>query len=441
MKIGYGKLGRSMPLTLEKCGNLGGDVEMVAVIKQLAELHPDDDFYLLGRNSGEDPQLVGLPANVVNPWVTWGPRLREVMRETGLNKGLPDVASHQQLQRITDSLTGPLFREMDAHIWWVGQHGTSNTPLPSITGEPRLTKPHDWSAHYCGYVLRGINSWQEAYHYHEHGYRREPVWLNADPRNRHKMRDLKYPLMHPVLTQFNFDNNLKHEQYDGTPLVESVVHNVYSGLEVNGLAPGTPFGKLIEDAGFNHQWSMRDHFGLFINEARKIGVAAPKQRLTALRDWVLPLEPAFIHGTWSEGSQQELGRVITPAPWKEYIPKLQSVRCTLTTPSSGSGWATTKPWEAFAAGTVCFFHPRYDTQGNILEHASDAMQEWLPVTSPRQLRDKVEYLQGHPEFWGRLVHEQRTHFDNEMTDPQWRALVETRVWGQVSPTKAIVRGR
>jgi hypothetical protein len=64
VRIGYAKLGRSMPLTLDRCGNLGGDVEMVAVVKELALRHPEDDFFLTGRNTGERPADVGLPGNV-----------------------------------------------------------------------------------------------------------------------------------------------------------------------------------------------------------------------------------------------------------------------------------------------------------------------------------------------------------------------------------------
>ena len=49
-----------MPLTLEKCGNLGGDVEMIPVIKELALRNPNDEFYLVGRNSGENPMWKGV---------------------------------------------------------------------------------------------------------------------------------------------------------------------------------------------------------------------------------------------------------------------------------------------------------------------------------------------------------------------------------------------
>src|SRR5262245_33543076 len=106
--IGYGKLGRSMPLTLEKCKTLGGDVEMVAVVKVLAERHPNCTFHLLGRNSGEDPRDVGLPANVINPAATWGKELRRFLNNSGL-KGNLSREEHLRLRDFWDKLTAQTF--------------------------------------------------------------------------------------------------------------------------------------------------------------------------------------------------------------------------------------------------------------------------------------------------------------------------------------------
>lgn len=423
MKIGYGKLGRSMPLTLAKCGNLGGDVEMVAVVKQLAERHPDDQFHLLGRNSGEHPSKVGLPSNVHNPWITWAPLLRNALNAAGLNHPNLAIEEHLIVRDIFDELTRHAFVDMDAHLWWVGQHGTSNSPIPKVEDPTVLTKPHDWSSYYGGYVLRGINAWRAADPAAGGPVFREEVWLNADPRNRHKMRDLKYPLQHPILTQYNFSHPLKHEQYDGSVPVTANVNNVYARLEVNGLAPGTPFGSLLS---FDDNWAGRRPFGLFINEARR-DVVEMRARRTVMKNWVLPLNPAFIHGTWSPASKAELDINPEPAPWDKYVSTLQSVRSTFTTPSSGSGWATAKPWEAFAAGTVCFFHPAYDTQDNIL---SDVpwLRDWLRVGSPNDLRYRIERVDKDQSLWHELITAQRAVFDAEMANPRWLNMVEERIW-------------
>lgn len=444
-----------MPLTLSRCKNLGGDVEMAAVVKTLAERNPQHTFVLIGRNDGSVPTDVGLPSNVENPWIEWGPRVLHKKNALGLNHSNLSVTEQQMISTLHDELVLPTILDLDGIVLWAGQHGTTNIPLPSVRNSDVLTKPYDFSAHYCSFMLRGINLWREVDPLH-----REEVWLNADPRNYLKMRDLKWPLRHPVLAQRNYTHSIKHERYGDSSgfnewycprrapskdaigpwnvdvatsgmhtseVWKSTVSVIYSRLEVNGLVPGSPFGDLIS---YNSCWDRPGKFGLFINEARRY-VNTTVSRLTALRDWVLPLEPDWIHGTWSDKSQEELGRTITPAPWEDYYPRLHSVRCTLTTPSSGSGWATTKPWEAFAAGTVCFFHPLYDDQDNILCDAPSELREWIRVKTPTELRQRVNHLSSPAgkNDWEHLVMLQRAHFDKAISELTYARHIETRLFG------------
>lgn len=439
-----------MPLTLEKCGNLGGDVEMVAVVKELALRHPEDTFVLIGRNSGECPEDVGLPRNVTNPWNDWSShrpgqswknQLNDAVARDGDIKGQTLTPARQlRLAKIFDEITFPLFERLDGMVMWVGQHGTSNTPIPKVSDPTTLTKPQDWCAWYSGFMLRGINHWRDTRGPWEY----EEICLNADARNRHKMRDLKWPLRHPILAQFNSSKPLKHERYGvdcsptgygiakwdhyatdiGQNTWQSTVYDTYARLEINGLRPGTPFGDLIS---FNNDWNRPGHFGLFINEARAIGIRPELQRKTIIESWVLPLNPLFIHGTWSSEPYKSLWK---PAPWDQYYPSLHSVRTTLTTPSSGSGWATAKPWEAFAAGTVCFFHPAYDTQDNILKDADPNLWNWLRIRTPEDLQVRVQHLNSEAgkSEWEWLVQKQREHFDKALQDLTYMKMIEERIW-------------
>jgi len=416
---------------------------MVAVVKELALRHPDDEFYLIGRNTGERPEDVGLPPNVINPWTEWAPKLLEMKRAVGLNKSNLTVEEHKGVEALFDQVTLPLIVQMDHIILWAGQHGTTNMPIPGVKDHKVLTKPHDWCAHYCAFLLNAVNHWRDA-----DPENREEIWLNSDPRNRLKMRDLKWPLQHPVLTQFNFTNNLKHERY-GDPqspdepwkslgvteslypgenhgIWHSTVNNEYVRLEINGLMPGTPFGDLIS---YNNEWDGRGKFGLFINETRKY-VSEATARLNVLKKWILPLEPNWIHGTWSKESLSELNMNIAPAPWEMYFPRLHSVRCTATTPASGTGWATAKPWEAFAAGTVCFFIPGYDTQNNILRDAPQELQDWLRVSSPQELELRVAHLntQAGRDDWLAIVEAQRRHFDQAVKEARFIRAIEKRIF-------------
>lgn len=455
MKIGYGKVGRTMNLDLSKCGAVGGDHEPIAVLIQLAQAHPDDTFWILGRNSGEDPSTLRYPPNVRNAWreFDWKQQINTMMALSDVftkKSGGLTIEEQVALMAIYDQTTTPVFTDMDAHIWWVGQHGSTNMPIPRIENRNELTKPQDWCAYYAAFIFRGLNAWRDKDPFH-----REEVYLNADPRNRHKMRDLKWPLQHPVLTQYTFSNRLKHERYGDpgtdweefsalcdvgldapdmrTKVWNGEVKNEYSRLEMCSLVPGTPSGDIV---AFDEEWTGRASFGLFINEARANGIPTYMTRRQIMHDWVMPQSPTFIRGEWTEASNRELQRVwnipqirpLMPADWDQYYPLLHSVRSTFTTPSSGSGWATTKPWEAFAAGTVCFFHPAYDIQDNILGDAPQELRDWLRVRSPNELAHHISYMNINPDFWSRLVHMQRDHFDRAVAEQKYLRMIENRVW-------------
>jgi hypothetical protein len=434
----YAKIGRSCPLTIEKCSSLGGDIEFVSTLKLLAKRHPEDLFVIIGRNSGEEPTSVGLPENVVNPWYHMGDMLKTQLKNEGLRYPNLSVVDQLRIAEIIDSHTMRYFNSADEVIMWAGQHGTTSTPIPTVKDRSALTKPQDSSALYGGFLLRGINNWRN-----QDPHKREEIWLNADTRNYLKMRDLAWPLRHPVLCQYDYQNNIKHEhggtsefvslswrqlgvESAGPGVWSAKVRNEYARLEINAMMPGTPFGDRLT---YNDIWAGRGKFGIIVNETRVIGVREADGRKAAIRDWVLPFEPDFIHGTWSKASCDELSINPTPIGYDDYITKLQSVHCTITTPASGSGWATAKPWEAFAAGTVCFFHPKYDDQNHILKDAPPWLQKFLRVTSVADMRQKMHEMETSPLSWHNIVTAQREHFVRAVKNPLFIRKIEERIYG------------
>jgi len=443
-RIGYAKLGRSMPLRLENCGSLGGDTEMVPTLKLLAERHPDVDFVLIGRNSGEHRADVGLPDNVVNPWTSWAPEVRRRINERGLNYQNLTIEDHLKLRDLLDAVTGDTIADLDGIVMWLGQHGTTNSPLLSIKDRSKLTKPYDWANLYGSYLLRGINRWRDA-----DPIAREEVLLNADARNYVKYRDGKWPWRHPVLAQYNQWNNVKHER-GGDPNHEAfkrfatdedlkVAENmgwiehgnvwtaksrsIYARLEVSSLVPGTPFGDTVK---FSDDFNRPYNFGVVVNETRR-QVNPAKARVNVLKKWVLPLDPDFVYGHWSADSIGVLGRRIDPIPIAEYPRLLHRVRATITLPASGSGWATAKPWEAFAAGVVCFFHPDYDDQNHVLGDAPAELRDFLRVRTPQELQRRLATATRDEETWRWVVNLQRAHFERAVEELRYLKLIEERL--------------
>jgi hypothetical protein len=412
--VGYGKLCRSWSLSPGSGTTGNGDIEVQNVLHRLATRHPDVEFRIVGRNSGESPQSVGYPANVTNPWARGG-RIMETVRAR--EKGRPCPLTPETIMGMCDDLEQislPAFIGLDQMVYWAGHHGTSNSPLPpKRTAAGDLTRPYDNFVLYGSYMLRNLNSWRDI-----DPMNRREIWLCADARNYLKARDIKWPLIDPILGQRKQERETRYYRY-GDPRRPSDFG--YRGIEEDGVnwVGKVPYEYSAIELGttsapaaipLNRDWGPRYDFGILLNENRK---DVKNSRLDVLMEWVLPLWPTCeIFGKWADESKAKMGRPdIRQCPY-EFVNVIHNRwRCTLTTPASGSGWATAKPWECFAAGTVCFFHPKYDDQNNILSDAPKELQDWLRVESPEQLKKRVDYLGQNESAWHWIIDAQRAHFE------------------------------
>ena len=186
---------------------------------------------------------------------------------------------------------------------------------------------------------------------------------------------------------------------------------VYAALELTAL-PHPDEIRVAEQPG-SHP------FGMIVNENRK---QVRDQRLDVMKDWVIKnFGTEFpIHGKWTEESLEELKMKIEPIPHHELYETLRTYRTTFTTPASGSEWATSKAWECFASGSVCFFHPRYDGQGNILPKLGqrcdyqDAkeLSAFLRVRTPAEFKQRVEMVSKDDGLWKDITSRQRAYFEH-----------------------------
>jgi hypothetical protein len=432
-------------------------MEPPRLLHDLASRNPQHTFAIIST-CRDDPQACGFPPNVVNTWtperLAWYSSqvkpFQEIMRQVS-KTDMAMLDAIRGIEGVIDTMLLPLAEKMEGAVIWSGQHGTANSVLPSVTdrsGIPGFTRPYDSFTFYGGGIFRLINAWRDL-----DPKRNEEVWLIADARNHLKARDQKWPLRHPVLGQFNFTRDLHHERFgDKSNPAEffgygdreetaswktdhtwkSRISYVYSGLEACGVMP-EHVGHWYTDDNFNQ----RAHFGLFINEAGgHVGQGADQKanehklgRATITRDWVLPIQPAFIHGKWTKASMEALSIDVTSVPFDQYFPTLRTVKCTFTTPSSYSGWATTKAWEAFAVGTVCFRHPEYDTQDHIYGRLPDEVRGWLSPKTPEDLKARVEFLNGSEVTWKWLVQAQYDLYLDVVLNRPWLQKIEERLFG------------
>jgi dCMP deaminase len=431
-KIGYAKISRSWSLDPAKATSIGGDIDVINALKRLAIRHPEHEFVLIGKNSAEDPKEFGYPTNVTNPWTAW-------------RENWPSVPAPEKADLMVDhfrKISGDMHQQLDHMIVWAGQHGSANSRIPMIGsdwttppgtpdddvitgGEGILATPQYVFVHYTSWLLDFISRWREA---GPGPLYREEIWLCPDPRNYLKCREKRWPLRFPVLSQYDFVKYTKNERYGRFPpelanldptgyrensLWVSNAAYCYAGLELTAV-----------DAPEGHPFDPRPGphaFGMVVNENLQ---GVKDNRLALLKSWILPNFPdAEIRGHWTEKSQLDLKKIIQPVPYPEAAATMKSFATTITTPASGSEWATAKPWECFALGSVCFFHPRYDGQGHILPlkngtigqafltEDSKMLAQYLRVDSAEQLKERVSEVTSNRDLFYAIVTAQRRHYE------------------------------
>lgn len=438
MLIGYSKLGRSWNLSPAKWSTLGGDADVWRTLWYLATRHPEHTFVLSGRNTCEVPTEVGLPGNVVNPWTERQPELRRRFNAAGINHPDLSIDEDRIACRILFDMSADLFTGCDSHIVWCGQHGTSSAPIRQVKKPELLTHPQDSTIYYCSYVVYGINAWRN-----EDPLHREEVWLCPDVRNYIKARDIRWPLRNSVVAQYDQVRTTKYERFsDSQEFLDSygtIVKRVengsvwvaetaytYDALELTALP--SPARVPLDDN------SERKPFGMVVNENRK---EVSRNRLDVMKEWVLGQFPdAEIWGKWSPKSMEEMGREIEVCSYDQLYETIGRYRCTLTTPASGSGWATSKPWESFLAGTVCFFHPYYDNQGHIIPTREQIptlpdgplkeLARWLRPPTPDALRKAVDIVSNDRDTWLYLAGLQRRYVEETHARMQVIEEIERR---------------
>lgn len=382
MKIAYGKLGRSIPLTVDSCGEVGGDIEVVNLMNRLvAEGH---EVHLVGRNRAD----VEVPG-VVNHWAKGGLFYATPVPTRNIDD--PEyVAFLQYLETQT-----PKLPKFDAWVLWLGQHGSSLHCVPAVAEgmAGQYTEPLISLINYGYPVVHMVNKL---------GVR--PIWLCPDPRNMIKMRDLWDPNQRTVLAQYQVKkNNTFFSEIDDTLRSGFTTYN-YSGIEMLAVNPED----LIEEVT-PEQFNQRRKFGILVNEG-PTGGKSP--RLGLVEKWLkpLPLEPDSIAGTWTVNSAAKLGIIIRAIPNQQVNKWLRQFATTITFPASSSGWATAKPWECFASGVLCFKHPEYDDQNHIYSktHMPQELRQFLSPYSSSEFRERVNTL--NPELWARFANLQRQYF-------------------------------
>lgn len=424
MRVAYTKIGRTQAYDPQNWGVAGGDWEAPILVNRLARAYPEVEFVLVGHNDGAVPGDVGLPPNVVNPFVDLREDVRRAERVINV-EGTPPVENSLTYIGYMRKIWDEVLNSCDHIIIWMGQNDTINQPIPKVDGTQGLGASRMIYIRCVSYIFSWLNAWRE-----QDPHNREPIWLCSDIWNMLKGRDLAWPQRSPVVSQYNFTRKQAAYRYGLEPFDPSEtgwgdvarLHSKHPGCwewDLRYEYAGLELGSCVPDAMFqyNDQWEGRRRLGVMINQSRAVS-----GRDAILKEWIRPTFPDWIIGNWDEGRAPD----IKPYPWHSLPQLLGTVRSTLAIPIKLTmSWATPKAWEMFAAGTVCFFHPKYDDQGHILptlrqcdeleregrgEHLVH-LARWLRVKTPAELRKRVDHLNTNQADWEWLVQAQRAVYN------------------------------
>lgn len=392
MKIAYGKLGRAMQVDRSDLSNVGGDIEVVNLLDKL--IREGHEVHIVGRSQGHrDPLLYDW--KYIDQWDKGGvfhgvPRVGNVDRGGGEQFKKYDAFLRDAVMKLP---------RYDAIFLWLGQHGTSLAPVPGIQKDGTTT-PMLNDVVYGHPVALVANILRE-----RDGVR--TTWLCPDPRNVIKHRALWHNEQAPVLAQFNTTRNFAtwDERVAGGRLGRSSIQYLYSGIELLAIEHIKPTLEGRE----RRLAAIPDRLcGILTNEGyTNLG---HRGRLHLMQAWFKD-QDYEIFGTWSEKSQEALNRRISPVEHAHVLHTLQRWRATLTLPATATGWATSKPWECFLAGVVCFRHPDYDTQNHIYgQHMPEELRKFLSPPTSTAFRDRLKQLED-PVLWRHIVSLQWDYLD------------------------------
>lgn len=460
MRVGYACMGRTMKFEYGRHG-FQGDAEKPNLLRRLAVRNSDVEWVVVGHNdAGERP--LDLP-NVTNPWA--GARdlaARTPPRADGYYRtpfapywtGKPAWWVSES-SGFEDDLV-ELISGLDGVVVHVGQHAPTQLRIPQATRtwhetftDPDLdgNRVYDSMQSYCRYLVRGLNALGDR------TLGRAPVvWLVPDPRNYLKARDVKWPSgTDDVLAQAAFTRSQRHERYQDYRAPEALgfrgvtlerpnevgEHELWSAghryrhadLELMILPDEWELHGAVSFAG-------RAPAGIATTSTKASVLGEGRRRSRLVGDYLLAAFPdAAVYGKWDAASLADVpeGTVVEARPDAFYA-TLEEWRVTLSLPIVESGWSVAKPYQCWAANTVCFYVEQVDAQGWTLpsrrhvpgtervgafrnvdlyscraDWTDDdlALAAWLRVETPAEFADRARRVVDDEATWTWLVDAQR----------------------------------
>ena len=389
MKIGIGKLGKSVLFNSEHWGATGGDPEAPILLENIIHKNPNHQFVFIGvsdyyRASQSVRSRINKFNNVIDPWNNFS----EWKSKT--YKGVEDKSCDRQ--KYMEDFIIPNYK-VDKAILLMGNASTSNVKGKSrqIKQPSELANPLDAHAKYAGPVVHYLNETNTPW-----------VMVLNDPRLFPGVGKDLWNAPKKVLSQFNETIIHKsHTSYTNHTIIEHKIPSEYAHMETiffidkerGKIVDNTPntLDSFFDDAPAETE-DKPIKFMIVCNEGRP---SRYKDLKKYILDHVTDIE---IYGKWDERTIGDDTRFKGPKKFQELQAMLPKVKYTFCIPIK-KGWVTAKFWEMAHYGIIPFLHPTYDEQRNI------KCPDILRIKSSKDLFDKITFLENNLDEYNKLRNE------------------------------------
>ena len=386
MKIGIGKLGKSVSFNSNNWGAVGGDNEAPILFENLIHQNKDHTFVFIGvtdvdRLSSSEQQRINKYNNVINPWSGFSD-WKSKNYKSGDNKS-------DDRQKYMEQVIIPNYK-VDKCLFMMGNASTLNVrgKVRKIKDPSELCNPLDMHAKYAGPVIHYLNETKSPW-----------IMVLNDPRLFPGVaKDMFNP---PVKVLSQYDETILHKihtSYTDHTIIENKIPSEYASMETIFLI-GKERGRITDDAPNSLDNFFDDapaestdkdiKFMIVCNEGRP-------SRYKDLKRYILDhVEDVDIYGKWNENIISKDSRFKGPKKFNELQSMLPRVKYTFCIPIK-KGWCTAKYWEMSHYGIIPFLHPTYDEQHNI------KCPDFLRIKDSKDLFDKITYLENDDVAYAKL---------------------------------------
>jgi len=386
--VAVGKIGRVISFNPDKWTPTGGDAENPPYLEQLFFRHPENTYYIIGvsdfsKVSRAEQERINKNNNVVDIWADFTP-----WRDKNKDKYDERVYRIKYMEEWCEKHKV----KFDYGIFMAGP-----ASLSSVAGETTLMKNPDQLAkplmmccNYAGPIIKFLNDHMEM------------PWIMVGSDQKYvpgAARDL-FNIPHVVMAQWNDVHTFKRRKsYTEVEIEQIDVAAFYSGFETSFLVDRARRGDekteinltdFFTDSTENSQAPIR--FMIVCNEWGA-------SRYPLLKEAILDhIEDVAIYGKWKKETIGDDKRFKGPIAYPDFMKLLKRTKYSYI-PTTSLGYPTQKIWEMIYSGVIPFLHTNYDSDRLIDK------PDYLYVKDGKELNEKMQYLDEHPEEYEKLLAE------------------------------------